>query len=187
MKTKILILSLALLSTYMGYGQSKTSSAKQKTLIVYFSRSSHTETIANYIKEATDADILRIEPVEPYSKVDSICGARVNMETVNDSRPAIKTKIENLQDYDVIYVGSPLWQGTITPPVKTLLSSYDFSGKTIIPFTTYGSQGLGRSVDDIKKLCPQSIIIEGHAFKGSSVKNAKNEVVKWVEEIKAAK
>lgn len=188
MKTRILLLMALSMSVLAVYGQQpKSSSAATKQLIVYFSRSNNTETIANYIKDATDADIIRIEPAEAYSPIDSICGARVAIEIANDIRPEIKTKIANLQDYDVIFVGSPLWQGSLSSPVKTLLSSYDFSGKTIVPFITCGSQGLGHSIDDIKKLIPQSTLLEGKAIKASDVKDAKNDVTKWLNEIKIIK
>lgn len=185
---KKLILMVLAIGTLASCGHpAKNSSSGTKALVVYFSRSGNTETIARYISEVTDAGMLRIEPVDPYSTVDSICGARVDMEIANNLHPKIATKIENLSSYDVIFIGSPLWQATIAPPVKTLLSSYDFSGKILVPFTTYGSQGMGHSMSDIKKLCPHSTVVEGRAFKGSEVKEAKSEVVRWLHEIKMLK
>ena len=85
--------------------------------------------------------------------------------------------------YHVVFVGYPNWWGTIPRPVATFFSEYDFSGKTVVPFCTHEGSQLGRSVPDIKKLCPQSTILDGLAVRGSDVKNAQNEVSGWLREL----
>jgi len=98
-------------------------------------------------------------------------------------RPKLKTKVENMELYNVIFVGYPNWCDTIPMPVATFLSEYDFSGKTVVPFCTNEGSGLGRSVTDIAKLCPQSTILGGLAVRGGHVKNAQNEVSEWLREL----
>jgi flavodoxin len=95
----------------------------------------------------------------------------------------LAAKVENINSYDVVFVGYPDWWGTMPMAVFTFLEEYNFSGKTIVPFCTHEGSGLGRSVEDIRKLCPQSTIVEGLAVRGSSVKNAQNDVSDWLRKI----
>jgi flavodoxin len=83
----------------------------------------------------------------------------------------------------VVFIGYPDWWGTIPAPVRTLLSDYDFSQKTIAPFCTHEGSGLGRSVSDISKLCPKSTVLEGVAIRGRDAKTAQNKVSEWLQEI----
>jgi len=99
----------------------------------------------------------------------------------------LKTKVQNIESYDVIFIGYPNWWGTFPAPVKTFLSSYDFSGKIIVPFCTHEGSGRGNSVSDIVKLCPKSTLLEGIAIRGGSVKTAQNEVSEWLRRIKITK
>ena len=97
---------------------------------------------------------------------------------------SLKTKLKNISSYDMIFVGSPCWWATMAPPVATFLSSYDFTGKTIVPFMTHEGSRMGRYASDIKKLCPKAKILEGLPVRGSNVKEAKGDVNKWLREIK---
>jgi flavodoxin len=98
-------------------------------------------------------------------------------------RPKLKTKVENMQSYSIIFVGYPNWWGTIPMPIATFFSEYDFKEKTIAPFCTNEGSRLGRSVVDIKKLCPKSTVTNGLAVRGGSVKNAQNDVSRWLREL----
>jgi hypothetical protein len=104
-------------------------------------------------------------------------------ELDREYRPELKTKVENMDAYTVVFVGYPNWWGTIPRPVATFLSEYDLSGKTIVPFCTHEGSALGRSVADIKKLCPQSTTLEGLPVRGSDVHNARNKVSGWLREL----
>jgi flavodoxin len=104
-------------------------------------------------------------------------------ELRENARPKLSNRIENINSYNVVFVGYPNWRGTIPMPVATFLSEYDFSGKTIAPFCTNEGSGLGRSVLDIRKLCPHSTILDGLAVRGSDVKKSQNEVSAWLREI----
>jgi len=108
-------------------------------------------------------------------------------ELNSDIKPALKTKVENIRSYDVIFVGSPIWWGTIAAPVKTFLSEYDLSGKTIMPFITHAGSGLGQSVTDISNLCPKSDISDSIAVWGRDAKTAQNQIAEWLRKIKITK
>ena len=116
-----------------------------KTLIVYFSWSGHTQTVANIIHELIGCDMVEIEPEEPYSDEYNEVVDRFKNERDNHILPALRTKVENMDDYDT--------------PVKSFLSGYDLSGKKILPFCTHGGSGTAQSVDNIRKLCPHAEIL----------------------------
>ena len=166
---------------------SSRASASNRTLVTYFSHSGNTREIALQIKAATGADIFDIVPVSPYPTNYGAVVEQAKRELKADYRPELKAAISNIASYDVIFVGSPCWWSTIAPPVMTFLSSLDFSGKTIVPFITHEGSGLGKSVQDVKRLAPGAAVLEGQSFRGKDVKNARNDVVKWLREIKLLK
>lgn len=156
---------------------------EKKILVAYFSHSGNTRVIANQIHEKVGGDIFEIVTVNPYPTDYNALVDQAKQEQEENYRPQLKTKVENMDSYDVVFVGYPDWWGTMPMPVFTFLEEYNFSGKTIIPFCTHEGSGLGRSVEDIKKLCPQSTILNGLAIRGSDVKNAQSDVSKWLHEI----
>lgn len=181
MKTKISIILFILSLMNIGmYAQSKSG---KKILVAYFSRSGNTEEIAKQIKEATGADIFEIVPVKAYPPAYNDVVEQAKKEINSNYKPPLKSKISNFRSYDIIIVGSPNWWSTIAPPVATFLSEYDFSGKTIVPFMTHEGTRLGRSVEDIKKLCPKATVTEGLAVRGGTVKKANDNVLKWLREV----
>ncbi len=141
------------------------------------------DTIANQIHKDVGGDIFEIVTVDPYPDDYNACVDKAKQEQDDDYRPKLKTKVENMDSYDVVFVGYPNWWGTMPMAVFTFLEEYDFSGKTIVPFCTHEGSRLGRSVEDIKELCPQSTILEGLAVRGGDVKNAQNEVSEWLRKI----
>ena len=152
-----------------------------KTLIVYFSWSGHTRTVASYIKEFTGADMVEIEVQEPYSSVYNEVTARARHELDNDIRPALKTKVENMDEYDILIVGTPIWGSHLSTPVKSFLASYDLTGKKILPFCTHGGSGTAQSVNDIRDVCPKAEILQSLAVYGSQAENSQDEVKRWLE------
>lgn len=166
-------------------GRAKSSSsASSKILVAYFSQTGHTRTVADQIHDQTGGDLFEIVPEKPYpSDYDTLVN-QAQKEKNENYKPPLKTKVENMASYDVVIVGSPIWWGAIASPVRTFLSEYDFSGKTIIPFTTHEGSGLGSSVEDIKKLCPKATVVEdGLAVRDSDVNNAKDTVSDWLKKI----
>ena len=134
-------------STPAKSSQTETSADGGKNLVVYFSVTGNTKALAETIAETTGADIVEIVPETPYTSEDinySNDSCRANREQNDDSaRPAIANKIENINDYDTIYLGYPIWWGTMPKIINTFLESYDLSGKTIMPFCTSGGSGIG--------------------------------------------
>lgn len=151
-----------------------------KTLVIYFSHSGNTRVIAQYVHEIVGADLVELKTVKPYPEDYDECVDQAKKEQDDDFRPELKTKIENLADYETIYLGYPNWWGTTPMAVATLLETYDFSGKVIYPFCTHEGSGLGQSTQDIKKWSPKVILKEGLAIRGRSVRSAKGEVETWI-------
>ncbi len=126
--------------------QEQSLSPARKILVVYFSYSGNTREIANQIHESVGGDIFEIQTVDPYpSNYDAVV-KQAKQEKEWGYKPALKTKIENIESYDVIFIGSPIWWGTIPQPVVTFLSEYNLSGKTIVPFCTHAGSGQAQSL-----------------------------------------
>jgi flavodoxin len=162
--------------------QAQTTPSGKKILIVYFSWGGNTRNMAEQIRNKTGADIFEIVPATTYPKDYNACVEQAKKEINSNYKPVLKTKIANINSYDLIIVGSPNWWSTIAPPVTTFLSNYNFSGKTILPFITHGGSRMGKSVDDIKSLCPKATILNGLPVRGSNVKNAGNDIQKWLQD-----
>jgi flavodoxin len=155
---------------------------KVSALTAYFSHSGNTQAIAHQIHEIVGGDIFEIVSVDHYPTDYNEVVEQARRELDKEYRPRLKTKVENMDSYTTVFTGYPNWWGTIPRPVAAFLSDYDFSGKTIAPFCTHEGSALGRSVADIKKLCPQSTVLEGFPVRGSDVTTAKNKVSGWLRE-----
>ncbi|MBF0480026.1 MAG: NAD(P)H-dependent oxidoreductase [Candidatus Omnitrophica bacterium] len=162
-------------------------SGNKRILVSYFSRTGNTREIANQIHEIVGGDIFEIQPVKPYPDDYDTVVAQARKELDSGYMAELKTKVQNIESYDVVFIGYPNWWGTFPSPVKSFLSSYDFSGKVIVPFCTHEGSGLGNSVGDIVKLCPKSKMFKGLAIRGSTVKTARNKVSEWIREINIIK
>lgn len=127
-----------------------------KILVAYFSASGVTKNAAEKLAKAANADLFEIKPVRPYTDADLNWMDKKSRSTVemNDlsSRPEIANKCENMGSYDVVFVGFPIWWYVEPRIIDTFLESYDFSGKTVIPFATSGGSGLGKTAENFKKL-----------------------------------
>lgn len=183
MKIKtILFIAIAMFITSATSSQAQTKSTNKKILVAYFSWGGNTRYMAEQIQKATKADIFEIVPVAAYPSGYNDVVEQAKKEINANHKPALKSKVANFVAYDIIIVGSPNWWSTIAPPVATFLSSYDFSGKTILPFITHEGSRMGRSVDDIKKLCPKATILNGLPVRGGSVKSAGGDIQKWLKD-----
>lgn len=131
-----------------------------KKLVTYFSASGVTKSTAARLAKAVGADLFEIKPEIPYTSADLDWmnkKSRSSVEMNNpDSRPAIAEKLPNMQDYDTVFVGFPIWWYVAPSIINTFLDSYDFSGKTMIPFATSGGSGMGKTLDGLKKVCPSA-------------------------------
>lgn len=184
MKMKIFLWAvLTLMLSIIGL-HAQSSAAAKKILVVYFSHSGNTREIATQIKTATGGDIFEIQPVKPYPEEYQKVLDQAKEEINSNYKPDLKTKVENIDSYDVIFIGSPNWYSTIAPPVSKFLSEYNLSGKTVVPFITHGGGGLAQCVTAITALCPNSTILDALVVSGSSVKSSQNEVSEWLRELK---
>ncbi|MDR0418861.1 MAG: flavodoxin [Prevotellaceae bacterium] len=187
MKVKFIFLMLITIFILTTGMEAQPTSAQKKILVVYYSWGGNTQEMANQIGDAAKADIFQIVPAIPYPADYKECAEQAKKEISSNHKPALKSKPNSIDSYDVIFVGSPNWWSTIAPPAATFLSSYDFSGKTIVPFITHEGTRMGSSVADIKKLCPKSTILDGLPIRGGSVKKSKEQVEKWLREIEIIK
>ena len=152
--------------------QGETPEDSANILIAYFSCTGNTESIANHLDSILDADVYEITPEVPYTDADLNYGdpnSRTSIE-MNDpnARPAISEGVENMEDYDIIFLGYPIWWGDAPRIISTFLESYDFSGKTIIPFCTSGSSGIGSSASDLEALTEGATWLDGQRFSGNA-------------------
>ena len=177
---------LALLVSSFGTQAQMPIESKKKMLVAYFSHTGNTRAVTQYIKDATGADVFEIVPANPYPESYGDVLARGRQELKDSVMPELKTAVPDLAPYDVIFVGSPNWFNTVVPPVMTFLSGRDFSGKTIVPFMTHGGGGLGKSVQDVKRLAPGATLLEGRAFRGDAVEDAGEVVLAWLRGLKLA-
>lgn len=160
-------------------------------LIAYFSHTGekysvgiinkgNTEIVAEYISEFIGGDLFEIKPIREYSKDYKTCCDEAKKEYINNTRPELKEYLDNIDNYDTIYLGYPIWWGTMPMEVYTFLSHYDFTDKIIIPFSTHEGSGLGNSVNDIKKLVSNAVIKEGISICGSNAKKSKQKIADWL-------
>ena len=165
----------------------ETTEAEPKSLVVYFSWSGNTENVAKSIQNQTDSDIFEIVPATPYSDDYDTVVDLAQVEQEENARPEIADSIENLADYDVIYVGFPNWWGDMPMILYTFFDSYDLSGKTIAPFCTSGGSGLSNTVNEMKELEPGATVTDGLHIGSGSSSNPDNAVSEWLSEIGLAK
>jgi flavodoxin len=153
-----------------------------RTLILYFSYSGHTRQLAQWIYEYTGADILRLDTVEPYSEVYQDTVTRGEAEHHENARPALAVDLKNLDKYDTILLGWPTWNYCCPMLIRTMLETYDFSNKKIIPFVTSNASGFSGSFDEMKESSPHAVIDEEHGLdvKSDDVAGAQETVIQWL-------
>lgn len=129
-----------------------------KKLVAYFSASGVTKSAAEHLAKVAGADLFEIKPAVPYTRADldwTNKKSRSSVEMNNPgSRPEIAERLSNMEDYDTVFIGFPIWWYVAPTIINTFVESYDFSGKTIIPFATSGGSGMGKTIEVLKPLCP---------------------------------
>ena len=159
--------------------QTQTETEGGNILIAYFSFSGNTATVANQIQELTEGDLFEIKTVEPYPEYNETLDI-AQQEQKDNARPQLSASVENMDNYDVIFVGYPIWWSSAPMAVFTFLEEYNLTGKTVIPFCTHDGSQLGRSVTDITAVLPGSTILDALAVRGSSAVDAKTDVKAWI-------
>lgn len=155
----------------------------KKTLVVYYSWSGNTRAVAKLIQEILDCDLVELEPEKPYPNSYDATVEQAKKEIKSGYKPSLKTKIDHIELYDVIFVGSPNWWGTIAPPVASFLAQYDLSGKIVVPFCTHGGGGKQRVIETIKSMCPNSKILEEFVTREGGGRDLKEKISRWLKEI----
>jgi flavodoxin len=172
---KKLFLSLAALAA------TATISA-QKMLVLYYSETGTTKTVALELQKQLGADIESIECVKPYSGVFQETMQRGQREMQSNEWPALKPLTKKIADYDVVFLGYPIWFGTYANPIVTLVKEQDFAGKTLVPFCTFGSGGLNTSAEALKKALPKAKVAEGYGLRTARVSAVAKELDRFLKE-----
>jgi flavodoxin len=172
----------------------------EKVLIVYLSRTNNTKAIAKIIHKNVGGKLVAIELEKPYPENYQATVQQVSNENETGFLPPLKTRIDSIQNYDVVFVGFPTWGMKLPPPMKTFLTQYDLGGKTVIPFNTNGGYGIGSSFDTVSELCGNSKVLKGFTMKGGverdgvlfvmegeKWKEAETKVKQWLQDIKIIK
>lgn len=153
-----------------------------KILVAYFSATGTTKTLAEYAADAMAADLYEIIPEEPYTDEDLDYGndrSRSSLEmNDSDARPTISGSVENMEQYDIIFLGYPIWWGDSPRIIASFVESYDFSGKTIVPFCTSGGSGIGSSAKNLHGLAASDVTwLDGERLKSGS---SRDDIVNWI-------
>ena len=172
----------------------------QKTLILYLSRTNNTKLIAEMIQRNTGGKLVALELEKPYPADYRATVQQVVQENETGYLPPLKTRIDSIQQYDVIFVGFPTWGMKLPPPMKSFLKQYDLRGKTVVPFNTNDGYGTGSSFETVKQLCRNSKVLEGFSITGGRdsneqpqlgkeerAKEAATKVKQWLQKIELIK
>ncbi|MEN6531152.1 MAG: flavodoxin [Anaerolineaceae bacterium] len=165
-------------------------------LIAYFSRAGenyrngklvtltvgNTEIAARKIAAMTGADLFKIDPLHQYSKNYRVCTEEAKQELQSNARPGLKQYLDSIDSFNTIILAYPNWWNTMPMPVWTFLEHYDFSGKVILPLCTHEGSAMGRSLSDIRKLCPRAELKPGLAIRGGEVEQADKRIRDWLED-----
>ncbi|MBR5167288.1 MAG: hypothetical protein IKW86_04375 [Salinivirgaceae bacterium] len=182
MKIKNLLIVATTLAALVSCSSSakKAEAAKPKTLVVFYSQSNTTRTVAQEIQKQLNCDIAEIECVEPYSGDFGQTIQRWQKEQQEGTLPEIKPLAKDIKDYDVIFLGYPIWGGTYAIPVATFLKNTDFAGKKLVPFCTFGSGGLNTSVAALQNSAQNAQILDGYGVRQARVAAAPAEVEQFL-------
>ena len=174
-----------------GSSPEETEGTGAKALVVYFSATGNTKAVAETLAELKGADIYEIVPKQPYTDEDLNYNDRTTRATTEqndpDARPAIQGSITDFEQYEVVYVGYPIWWGDMPRILYTFFDAYDFSGKTIAPFCTSGGSGLSNTVNEMKELEPNATVTDGLHIGSSSASNPDSAVKTWLSTINLVK
>jgi flavodoxin len=177
-----------------------TTIQSNKVLIVYLSRTNNTKALAEIIQKNVGGTLVALELEKPYPENYQAIVQQVANENEIGYLPPLKTKIDSIQKYDVVFLGFPTWGMKLPPPMKSFLKQYDLSGKTVIPFNTNAGYGTGSSFETIKQFCKNSRVFEGFTMQGGverdgvyfvikdeKAKEAEIKVKNWLQKIKVTK
>jgi flavodoxin len=182
MKKIVMMMAALLAMSLSACSQKKESKEMKKVLVAYFSASGVTKGVAQQLAEVTGGTLHEIKPAQPYTDADLDWRDKQSRSSVEmqdkSSRPAITDKLKNMQDYDIIYVGFPIWWYTCPTIINTFMEAYDFKGKTVIPFATSGGSSIKKACEDLKAAYPDVKWKEGKLLNQATKKDLENWVKK---------
>jgi flavodoxin len=165
MKNVFILSAIFTLSISFGCSNAQLATSG-KILIVYLSRTNNTKAIAEIIQRNVGGKLVALELQNPYPENYQATVQQVANENETGYLPPLKTIVDSIQNYDIVFVGFPTWGMQLPPPMKSFLHQYDLSGKTVIPFNTNAGYGVGTSFETVKELCKNSKVLEGFEIKG---------------------
>lgn len=163
--------------------ETSTTGDSSSVLITYFSWSGNTEQVAQIIQQETGGDLFEIAPATPYTNDYNELLDIAQQEQSDNARPELAGQVENWEQYDTIFVGYPNWWSDAPMAVYTFLESYDWDGKTLIPFNTSASGGFGRSLSGLEESAPGASILDGISFTERNLGDTQSEVAAWLDEL----
>jgi len=158
-----------------------SNSRASKTLVAFFSRSGNTRVIAGIIHRERSTDIFEIRPAVPYPEDYDATVEQARVERDNGVEPALARKVENIAQYETIYLGFPIWGETAPPVIRSFLRAHDLKGRTVRPFITHGGYGLGNSLSVLASHAPGARIVPGFSMEADQEKRTLNKVNGWLE------
>lgn len=195
MKIIVTLIAMIMVFAVTGCGDNTGGAIDQKpeppvtgeksSIVVYFSCSGNTQTIANFIKDEMDAELFRIVTVNLYPEELNELYQVGQRELDENARPELAEDIdaETFEKYDTVFIGYPIWGGTMPMAVYTFLESHEFNGKTVIPFCTHGGSGLGRTESTIGGICKNATIKKGLSVYGTRAGSSRSAVTEWLKQI----
>lgn len=204
MKTRILLIAVAIVCLNSLQMQAQPSKSGKRILIAYFSvpetdttdassgasrkvtegiLQGNTEYVASIIQQKTKGDLFEIKTVQQYPKAHKELIDYAKEENESDARPKLSTKIEDLDKYDVIFIGFPNWWYDMPMPLYTFFDEYNFDGKTIVPFCTHGGSRFSQTIKTISELEKDAKILDGYSISRDNLTAAAEEVAKWLQKI----
>lgn len=158
-------------------------SVDKKALVVYFSHTGNTRTIAGYIHKTVKSDLVEIKTVETYTDDYDTLLEQIRKEVASEYCPPLTTKIENISSYDVVFIGYPIWVETAAPPIRTFLTIHDLTGKTVVPFCTSGTSSAEASYRLVRSFCPKSTVLDGIQIRRGTYDTAYDRVMAWLQKL----
>lgn len=183
MKLKFVLFMFLVMSGLIMNVEAQSPVQGKKVLVVYFSRSGNTKAVAEEVQKLTGGQLFEIQTSKPYPAEYHACTELAKKEKEEGTRPALKNKVEDMGQYDVVFVGYPNWWGTMPMAVVTFLEGYDLAGKTLIPFCTHGGGGEQRCFTDFVKYSGKAEHKKGFLISGSEARGAQKQVEGWLKSI----
>lgn len=197
MQKLLLLISLVFIVPTASRCQSKLDEDQSNVLIVYLSRTKNTKVLAEIIHKNVGGTLVALELEKPYPENYQAIVQQVSEEYAKGFLPPLKTKIEDIEQYDTVFIGFPTWAMNLPPPIQSFLNENKFKGKTLVPFNTNAGYGLGNSIDKIREMCPEANLKPAFSMIGGKekegifltikderAKDTEQKVVSWLKSLK---